>query len=310
MRSARALLSAAAAVGVSAAAASGFANVAPTLLDGEGRRFGQGCVCVCVCPPRAVMRTAGQCRATGRQFERCVVNAHDGGLGPDARRVCGFVSRSWAARDGNDVGETVSRASECDCAVLRRLSSPPVVRHSMAFRVGAGGSGCLARRVHPRRHHQTMRRRRRRVLTLSWYDDDDRPLQGLDEIASAVSAHWSPVFRERPYSSMSADILLRYAQDAGMCQDWSWPRSLTRDATQGVHDSSPGSCGLTYSLWRVPPPIDHASIDDLIEQVARGIPVPYAAKTWGPQDVRAVVHLKPQGRIKVAHSRPRSGTMR
>lgn len=85
--------------------------------------------------------TASECRAVGLEFLPFVAEAHGGGLGLTARRVCARVAKAAAARDGEEVEAAAAGIArsisssihrENARAVLRRLPSPvqPTIRDS------------------------------------------------------------------------------------------------------------------------------------------------------------------------------------
>ena len=75
--------------------------------------------------------TEDQCMAQGLRFAPFVVEAHGGGLGPVARRVCAIVAKAAGAKDGDEVEVqaagllrriSTSLQRENARAVLRRLA--------------------------------------------------------------------------------------------------------------------------------------------------------------------------------------------
>jgi hypothetical protein len=82
---------------------------------------------------RRHLGTEDDCKRQGLTFLPFVIEAHGGGLGPTARRVCSYVAKVGAAREGEEVevqvANTMRRISislqrENARAVLRRLGRP------------------------------------------------------------------------------------------------------------------------------------------------------------------------------------------
>ena len=70
--------------------------------------------------------TLAQCQAQCLSFMPFVVEADGGGLGAAARRICGFVAKSGAARDGEDVEVQAVSLLRCISISLQRENARAV----------------------------------------------------------------------------------------------------------------------------------------------------------------------------------------
>lgn len=108
-------------------------------------------------------------------------------------------------------------------------------------------------------------------MAQSRYDEDGQPLLEPADLAESIGQYSGRGFQESVLDPGASDIILRYAQDAGMPSDWTRPAGHTR---AGVRDSPHCAGGLRCSFWRVSTRLYWEILDEAVVMATDGHRLP------------------------------------
>ena len=77
---------------------------------------------------RSYLDTEAQCAARNLDFLPFILEAHSGGVGKTARRVCSHIAKIGSAREGEEIKETTSTLFRRMSITLHRESARAVLR--------------------------------------------------------------------------------------------------------------------------------------------------------------------------------------